>query len=296
MDKMLRRLIGADIELVTLPAPNLGLVKIDPGQFEQVLVNLVVNARDAMPTGGKLTIETANVTINQYDPLLYADVSPGGYVMVSVSDDGIGMSEEVKTRIFEPFFTTKPVGEGTGLGLATCFGIIKQSGGHILFDTEPGQGTTFSVYLPQVEDNAAFLALNRKTSLLPGGTETILLVEDEPAVQELTARVLRQQGYTVFEATNGDEALRLVQEQVQGKIHLLLTDLVMPQMGGKALASRLLPLQPSLKILFISGYTDSTVIGDDITAAHTAFLQKPFTPEQLAHKVREILNIRTVAK
>ena len=293
MDKMLRRLIGADIELVTLPSQNLGLVKIDAGQFEQVLVNLAVNARDAMPDGGKLVIETANVTIDQHDPLLYADMSPGSYVMVSVSDNGIGMSEAVKKHIFEPFFTTKGVGEGTGLGLATCFGLVKQSGGHIWVDSEPDQGTTFRVYLPQVEENTPFLAFHHKTSLLPGGTETILLVEDEPSVRELTARVLRQQGYTVFEATNGDEALRLAQEQVQGKIHLLLTDLVMPQMGGKALARRLLSVQPTLKVLFISGYTDSPVINDDIITATTAFLQKPFTPEQLAHKVRGILNLRT---
>ena len=292
MDKLLGRLIGADIELVTLPAPTLGTVKIDPTQFEQVLVNLVLNARDAMPKGGKLTIETANITINHVNIFLYPGINPGKYVVLAVSDTGIGMSEEVMTHIFEPFFTTKNVGEGTGLGLATCFGIVKQSGGHIHVDSEPGQGTTFKIFIPWVEAAPAPALVRDRFSRLPTGTETILLVEDEVAVRELTARVLRQQGYTVFEATSGDEALHMIQRRPVPTIHLLLTDLVMPRMGGKALVDQLLPLYPALKVLLISGYGygDHMVIHNDMLKLKAAFLQKPFTPEQLAHKVRYVLN------
>jgi two-component system cell cycle sensor histidine kinase/response regulator CckA len=291
MGKMLRRLIGENIELVTLPGPNLGLVKVDPGQFEQVLVNLAINARDAMPNGGKLTIETANVTLDLDYVQQHAEVIPGEYVMLAVSDNGIGMTEEVKSHIFEPFFTTKEVNRGTGLGLATCFGIIKQSDGHIWVYSEPGQGTTFKVYLPRI-DEAETVSLFRhvESGDLPRGSETVLLVEDEAAVRDLAARMLRQQGYKLLEAANGHEALQLVQKRPDEKIHLVVTDVVMPQMGGKVLTDQLKSLRPDIKVLFTSGYTDKAVVHHDVLEPNIAFLQKPFSPQMLVRKVREVLD------
>ncbi len=289
MDKMLRRLISEDIELVTLPALNLGAVKIDPVQFEQVLVNLVINARDAMPDGGKLTIETANASLQQNYTDRHPELIPGEYIMLSVSDNGVGMSNETQTHIFEPFFTTKEMGKGTGLGLATCFGIVKQNNGHIWVYSKVGQGTTFKIYLPCVKETAGARVIIAHPGGLPQGTETILLAEDEPSVRRLAARILRRQGYTVLEAINGEEAMRLVQEY-EGEIHLLFTDVVMPQMGGKRLADWLRETRPNAKILFTSGYTDNAIIHHGMLDAGLAFLQKPFAPATLAHKVRSALD------
>jgi PAS domain S-box-containing protein len=291
IDKMLRRLIGADVELVTLPAPDLGRVKVDPGQFEQVLVNLVLNARDAMPKGGKLTIETANVTLDQDNTHRYAEMAPGKYVMLTVSDSGIGISEEVKAHIFEPFFTTKEVGKGSGLGLATCFGIVKQSGGHIWVYSELGQGTTFKICLLRVEETVDSPAKHDASDNLPVGTETILLVEDEVAVRALAAQVLRMQGYTVLTAANGNEALRLAQDQAETEIQLLVTDVVMPQMGGTELADRIRVMRPNINVLFMSGYTDSAIIRHDLPKPGSAFLPKPFLPSMLIHKIRDVLDM-----
>ena len=290
MDKLLRRLIGADVELVTLPATSLGRVKIDPGQFEQILVNLVVNARDAMPNGGKLLIETANVVLDHNYAQGHAEVIPGNYVMMVVTDNGTGISKDIQARIFEPFFTTKEVGKGTGLGLATCFGIVKQSKGHIWVYSEPKHGTTFKVYLPCIDKEHVLPSKSAPAHHLPGGTETILLVEDETTVRNLASRTLRQRGYTILEATNGEEALNIVREQKDTSIDLILTDIVMPKMGGAILVKKLIPDYPGLKVLFISGYSDNAVIHNDMLEAKYDFLQKPFTPEQLAHKVREVLN------
>ncbi|MBN1995050.1 MAG: PAS domain S-box protein [Anaerolineae bacterium] len=291
MGKMLHRLIGEDIELVTIPTPNLGLVKIDPGQFEQVLVNLAINARDAMPNGGKLTIETANVTLDWPYAQQHAEVVPGEYIMLAVSDNGVGMTEEVQDHIFEPFFTTKEVNKGTGLGLATCFGIVKQSDGHIWVYSEPGKGTTFKVYLPRIlEPETASPFKHNAFSDLPRGKETVLLVEDEFAVRDLAARMLRQQGYKLLEAANGHEALRLAQKMSEEKIDLLVTDVIMPRLGGRDLAHRLKATHPSLKVLFTSGYADNAIVHHGVLEPGLAFLQKPFSPEMLVRKVREVLD------
>jgi len=290
MHAMLRRLIGEDIELVTLPAENLWSVRVDPGHLEQVLVNLAVNARDAMPHGGRLTLETANIQFEQERTGRLISPIPGEYVMLAVSDTGVGMTDEVKTHLFEPFFTTKEVGKGTGLGLATCYGIVKQSGGWIRAYSEPGQGTTFKIYFPRVQEPPAGLPPRDQVGFLPRGTETILLVEDEVLVRSLATQILRDQGYTVLEATNGEEALQIVQQQEGQPIHLLLTDVVMPQMGGKALADRLRATRPGLKVLFASGYMDEEVWDLGVSDLGIGFLQKPFTPGALARKVREVLD------
>ncbi|MEE9261580.1 MAG: ATP-binding protein, partial [Dehalococcoidia bacterium] len=228
-DRMLRRLIGEDIELVYLPVSDLGVVRVEPGQMEQVLVNMAVNARDAMPDGGKLTIQTANVTLDLDSARGFADLAPGQYVKLSISDTGIGMDEEVKSHLFEPFFTTKEPGKGTGLGLATCYGIVKASGGDILVQSESGHGSTFDIYLPRVEEAAAQVVEEADGDEVPRGTETVLLVEDEPSVRLLAAEVLRLQGYTVLEAGDGEEAMRVAQEHGEKEIHLLLTDIIMPR-------------------------------------------------------------------
>ncbi len=290
LDKMLHRLISENIELITLAGSNLGQIKADPGQIEQVLVNLVVNARDAMPDGGKLTIETANVTLDKDYANRYAEVNRGEYVMLAVSDTGIGMTEAVQARIFEPFFTTKDVGKGTGLGLATCFGIVKQGGGHLWVYSEVGRGTTFKVYLPSVEEVVSPVFGRDQSLDLPRGTETILLVEDEAAVRSLAARILREQGYTILEATNGERALQLVEAKPELEIQLLLTDVVMPLLGGQRLAGQLNATRPHLKVLFMSGYTDNFIINYGVQYAGIAFLQKPFSPSALVHKVRKVLD------
>ena len=286
---MLRRLIGENIELVTLPAPGLGLVRVDPGQIEQVLVNMAVNARDAMPEGGKLTIETARVTLDP-DSLQFVDLAPGRYVRLSVSDTGLGMSPEVQDRVFEPFFTTKEVGKGTGLGLATCYGIVKQSGGEIRVRSEPGNGSTFEVLLPSLDEDAVAAGEVGRPNDLPRGSETVLLVEDEPAVRGLAAKVLRHQGYAVLEASNGEEALRVAREHASQDIHLLLTDLVMPQMGGRELAEHFRVRLADTRVIFTSGYPEGASAIPGAAAPGIPLLPKPFVPESVAVIVREVLD------
>jgi CheY-like chemotaxis protein len=289
LETLLSRLLEADIDLITLPAPDLGHVRVDPGQIEQVLINLVVNARDAMPDGGKLTIETQNVMLDEAYARPRVGVSPGPYIMLAVSDTGIGMDKATQQRLFEPFFTTKAVGRGTGLGLATCYGIIKQHGGNIWVYSEVGQGTTFKIYLPRVEEAAEPLPQADGPHAMPRGAEVVLLVEDEPAVRALTARVLRAQGYTVLVAGNGAEALQVIQAY-PGVIDLLVTDLMMPEMSGKALAEHVVRHYPGIRVLFISGYTDRAIVHHGRLERDMAFLQKPFTPLSLAEKVREALD------
>lgn len=291
ISKMLRRLIGEHIELVTLPGPNLGLVRADPGQIEQIIVNLAVNARDAMPNGGTLTLETANIVLDEAYAETHLDAKPGSYVMLSISDTGIGMTEEVKAHLFEPFFTTKEPGKGTGLGLATVYGIVKQHGGSIYVYSEPQKGTVFKIYFPRVDEPREELPLRDEEGYLPGGVETILLAEDEPLVRQVMVRTLRQLGYTVLEAGTGEEALRIARSRA-ASIHLLITDLIMPQMGGRELAATLLRENPSLRVLYISGYTDDTVMRSGIMDEAVNFLQKPFTSASLARKVRAVLDLR----
>ena len=291
MDDMLRRLIGEDVKLNTLLGADLGCVKADPGQIEQVIMNLAVNARDAMPSGGFLTIETANVTLDENYTRQRNEVVPGLYVMISVTDSGTGMTEEVTAHLFEPFFTTKPQGQGTGLGLATCYGIVKQSGGHISFYTEPGKGTTFIVYLPRVEADAKALPKPDEGSQSPArGTESVLLVEDEPALRDLASFVLRDLGYPVVEAANGLEALRLVDSQQDRRFDLVVTDVIMPRMGGKELADQLRIRNRDAKVLFMSGYTADAIVDHGVLEPGIAFLQKPFSPATLACTVREVLD------
>jgi len=290
LEKMTGRIIGEDIEMLTVLDDHLGRVKTDPGQIEQVILNLVVNARDAMPAGGKLAIETANVVLDETYARTHIGVPPGSYVMLSVSDTGCGMSPEIKELIFEPFFTTKEEGKGTGLGLSTIYGIVKQSGGNIWVYSEPGRGTTFKIYLPRVEEETDALPVQDHTDHLPKGNETVLLVEDDPSLRALAARVLRYQGYKVLEATNGHEAIGIARESIQERIHLLLTDVVMPHMGGRELVKRMKTLQSEIRVLFISGYTDHTIIYHAGLKPGTPFLQKPFSPTALAQKVREVLD------
>jgi two-component system cell cycle sensor histidine kinase/response regulator CckA len=292
-EKMLRRLIGEDIELTTALAPNLGRVRADPGQIDQVLMNLAVNARDAMPRGGKLTIETRNIELDATYAQIHPDVRPGPYVMLAVSDNGCGMDEQTRAKIFEPFFTTKEPGKGTGLGLATVYGIVKQSGGSVEVYSEAGIGTTFKVYLPPTD----FSAVRRQpTASLPAskGTETILLAEDEDTLRELMRDVLQSKGYTVLAAKDGQEALQ-VAEQYTGPIQALVSDVVMPRVSGRQLAERLTTVRPGVRVLYLSGYTDDAVVRHGVLDAETAFLQKPVSPNALARKVREVLDAPALA-
>ena len=287
--KMLRRLIGEDIEFCTLLDPAAGHIKADPGQIEQVIMNLAVNARDAMPTGGKLTVTTANTTRDKNHLKNFPDMGAGDYVMLAIADTGTGMSEEVKAHLFEPFFTTKPPGTGTGLGLATCFGIVKQNTGHINVHSELGSGTTFKIYFPQVQSAIEPLRVRNQPTEVAGGNETVLLVEDEPVVRELAVATLREKGYTVVEAGNGEEGLRLAQQH-DGKIDLVLTDVVMPVMGGKEMADALRTSHPDTKILFTSGYTEDALGHHGVLRPGILFLPKPYLTATLARKVREVLD------
>ncbi|HEX8296744.1 MAG TPA: ATP-binding protein [Chthoniobacteraceae bacterium] len=289
MDKMLRRVLGGNIDFLTLTSEDVGNVEVDLSQMQQVLLNLAVNARDAMAESGKLTIETANVTIDERHSELY-EVAPGDYVLLAISDTGCGMPPEVKARIFEPFFTTKDAGQGTGLGLATCHGIVKQSGGHIAVYSEVGKGTTFRVYLPRVDAPVFVPEEPVAIRSAPSGTETVLLVEDEPMLRELGQMVLEDLGYRVLAAENGCEALRLLAQNEPVVIHLLLTDVVMPVMGGKELAAKLRPISPQTKIIFCSGYTEDAIFHSGGLEAGVYFLQKPYSVAAVAQKVRDVLN------
>jgi PAS domain S-box-containing protein len=287
--KMLRRLIGEDIEIVVRQDPRLGRVKADPVQIEQILLNLATNARDAMPEGGTLTVTTANVEVGSPGPSPSPDLVRGPCVMLAVSDTGCGMDEGSRRRLFEPFFTTKERGKGTGLGLATVYGIVKQSRGHIEVDSEPGRGATFRIYLPRLEEADPGCPDPQGPSDAPRGQETILLVEDEEGVRKLVSHTLRLSGYTVLEASSGAEALKLC-ERHSGAIALLVTDVIMPQMNGRELAERAVSLLEDLKVLYISGYTDPVLDDQGFLAPGTAFLEKPITPGALARKVREVLD------
>jgi CheY-like chemotaxis protein len=290
LDMMLRRLIGEDIDLATHLPSGLWPVKIDPTQVEQVVVNLAVNARDAMPTGGKLTIETANVVLDEVYAAQHLEVEPGEYVLLAISDNGVGMSEDILDRIFEPFFTTKERGKGTGLGLATVFGIAKQNQGHISVYSEVDRGTTFKIYLPRAAEGArAAPQATSDRATLPRGSETLLLVEDETPVRELSRDILTGQGYLVLTAKDGVEALEIAQRH-QGPIHLLLTDVVMPRLGGRALADHLHTSRPEMRVLYTSGYTDDAIVHHGVLDEGVHFLSKPYDLEELARKVREVLS------
>jgi two-component system cell cycle sensor histidine kinase/response regulator CckA len=289
IERLLDRLIGEDIELTTALEPALEPIKADAGQIEQVIMNLAVNARDAMPMGGKLSIRTANVRLDAADLRKHPEVVPGPYTLLEVADNGCGMTPDVIARIFEPFFTTKEVGKGTGLGLATVYGVVKQSGGHIEVNSAPGHGTTFKVYLPCVAGQAAPTLVDATVAKLPRGTETILLVEDEHGVRGMVREVLATCGYEVIEASNGAEAMDAV-ELHKGNIHLLLTDVVMPRMSGGNAAQLLVALRPSMKVLFMSGYTDSNLVRNGISNGEVDCIFKPFKPDALACTVREVLD------
>ncbi len=290
LEGTIRHLMGEDVNVRVVPAKALLAVNADAGQIEQVIMNLAMNAADAMPNGGNLTLETASVSFDPESLGRYPELKPGDYVMLAITDTGTGMSEEVKRRAFEPFFSTKGVGQGTGLGLSTCYGIIKQSGGHISVYSEPGRGTTFKVYLPQVASPAKIPLQRLDSPDLPRGTETILLVEDDPALREMATNLLRRLGYTVFAAANGVEALSLKHERSTGHIDLLFTDVVMPHMSGKELADRVRALYPRTRILFTSAYTEQAIVHQGVLDPGVALLQKPFTPSALARKLREILD------
>jgi CheY-like chemotaxis protein len=291
VEKMLRRLIGEDVELRTVPGAGLWSVKADPGQIEQVLVNLVVNARDAMPGGGALTIETGNVYFDEEYSLGHLPAQSGQYVMLAVSDTGVGMDERTKSQVFEPFFTTKESGKGTGLGLSTVYGIVKQSGGYIWVYSEPGKGSTFKVYIPRTEERED----DPRKTVPPvedlRGEKTVLIVEDEESILKLSSAVLGGYGYSVLAARGGEDGLRIAGKHEE-EISLLLTDVVMPGMGGRELYERILQQRPKIKVLYMSGYTDNGIVRRGVLDPGTPFLQKPFSPISLARKVKEVLETR----
>ncbi|HLH19186.1 MAG TPA: ATP-binding protein [Bryobacteraceae bacterium] len=287
LSSMLQRLIGEDIDLRLVLPPDLGRVNADPGQIEQVLMNLVVNARDAMPKGGVLTVETSNVNLDTNYAKAHLAVRSGPYVMVAVSDTGYGMDEATKARLFEPFFTTKGTGKGTGLGLSTVFGIVKQSGGSVEVYSEPGRGTSVKVYLPRI-DQPVTVEKREAARKAPRGTETVLLVEDDEMVRSLVRETLERDGYKILDAAGPLEAKR-ISEQHKEPIQLLITDVVMPKISGRDLARQLTERRPGMKVLYMSGYTDNAVVNSGILRKEVAFLQKPFTPNALTEKVREVL-------
>jgi len=291
MERLLRRLIGEDIELVTKIDPDLGAVRADKGQIEQIIMNLAINARDAMPNGGKLIIETDDVFLDETYEQRHVEVKPGPYVMLAVSDNGLGMDATIQSHIFEPFFTTKKMGQGTGLGLATVYGIVRQSGGYIWVYSEPGQGTTFKIYLPRVEEPLESDEPKPVIVTDLKGRETVLLVEDDHALREVISRGLKKFGYKILEAANGGEAL-LICEKQKGPIQLLLTDVVLPQMSGRELADRLRPLREDMKVLYMSGYTENAIVNNGILKENVGFIQKPFKVNALVQKIREIIDHR----
>jgi CheY-like chemotaxis protein/two-component sensor histidine kinase len=289
VDKMLRRLIGEDIDSLTLLEPSLGRIMADPGQIEQVILNLAVNARDAMPTGGKITIETANIFLNEEYARKHVAVQSGWYVMLAVSDTGCGIDAETQVRMFEPFFTTKEQGKGTGLGLSTVYGIVKQSGGNIRVYSELGKGTTIKIYLPRIDEVIESNEAHGAPAELPQGRETVLVTEDEEQVRQMIRMILEMNGYHVLETGGGEEALAIYKEH-EGQIDLVMTDVVMPQMSGRELAQSLEVLHPGIKVLYMSGYTDDAIVRHGLLDHEIAFLQKPFTPDALMRKVREVLD------
>lgn len=291
MEKMLGRLIGENIELVTILEPALWPVKADPGQIEQVIMNLTINSRDAMPKGGKLIIETANVDLNRnyFRNHGIKEEQPGPYVMLAVSDTGIGMDKETREHIFDPFYTTKETGKGTGLGLSTIYGVVRQSNGFVWVYSEPGRGSTFKVYLPRAEENVGAEEQERIPVGEPGGSETVLIVEDNDSLRRLARTVLKQKGYKVLEAENGEEALRVSNEH-EGAIDLLVTDVVMPKKSGRETAERLQQIYPRMKVIYMSGYTDNAIVQHGVLEPGLNFIEKPFSPADLARKVREVLD------
>jgi len=288
MNRMLKRMIGEDIQFLTILTPGLWPVKVDPGQIEQVIMNLAVNARDAMPQGGRLTLETSNMNLDEEYARRHISVKPGPYVMMAVTDTGCGMDAVTRSHLFEPFFTTKEKGKGTGLGLSTVYGIIKQSGGNIWAYSEVGRGSAFKVYLPRAEGAVKSYKPKEIAPAVAKGTETILLVEDEDAVRTMISRVLQGSGYTVLEACQGKEAIEVCRKH-RGPIHLMVTDVIMPQMSGRELAERLATVRPKMRVLFMSGYPDKAIVHHGVLDPGTAFLQKPFTLTALENKVREVL-------
>jgi CheY-like chemotaxis protein len=290
LDRMLHRVLGEDIDLVSTPGSDLGRVLADPSHVDQVVLNLVVNARDAMPRGGELTIETSNVDLDESYTRDHFGARVGRHVMLAVTDTGCGMDAATVARVFEPFFTTKPQGKGTGLGLSTVFGIVQQAGGSIWVYSEPGKGSTFKVYFPRVDAEVEPVA-DAPALRTVRGTETVLLVEDNDALRAVARSILSKNGYDVIDAASGAEALRASARHA-GRIHLLLTDVVMPQMSGPELAARLAPARPDMKVLCMSGYTDDSVVRHGVLEPHHSFIQKPITPESLARKVRAVLDAR----
>ena len=290
MERMLRRLIGEDVELIAICAPVPAKTVVDPGQMEQVIMNLVVNARDAMPNGGKVTVETSEIVFDDAYARSHVGIAAGPHVLLTVRDTGVGMAPATLARMFEPFFTTKEIGKGTGLGLATVFGIVNQSGGTIAAESEPGTGTTFRICFPASDQMAVPLTSLVPSDLRPSrGSETILLVEDDAGVRGLAGTILRKYGYDVLEAQTGGDAFLLC-EQHASTIHLLLTDIVMPRISGRQLAKRLLSLRPVMKVLYMSGYTEDTLMHHGTIDTAFEFIQKPITPEMLARKVRDVLD------
>ena len=295
LGSMLRRIVREDIRLVITLEPALAPVLADEGQLDQVVMNLVVNARDAISAGGQITIETASFYADETYAQAHPDTRAGDYVVIAISDTGVGMDEATKSRLFEPFFTTKPVHKGTGLGLSTVYGIVRQSGGWIWVYSEPGKGSTFKVYLPRAEPRSSDAQLELVQPDLQKGTETVLLVEDEPALLKLAASSLENCGYTILKASNGPAAIEIAAKH-PGPIHLLLTDVIMPGMNGRELSNCLAPVRPEMRVLYMSGYTDDVIGSAGTLDSHVAYLQKPFSPNDLARRVREVLSAKSSVK